>query len=91
MEVDLTLCMPVRYGMGFMLGAEHLSFYGPGTPRAYGHLGFTNVLAYACPERDISVAIMNNGKPFITPGQLRWLNVMRVIAKSVPRDGRMRR
>ena len=66
LEVDTTLMMPVRYSMGFMLGGDYLSFYGMGTPRAYGHLGFTNVLAYADPERDISVAFANTGKPFLT-------------------------
>ena len=77
--------MPVRYSMGFMLGGDYLSFYGMGTPRAYGHLGFTNVLAYADPERDISVAFMNTGKPFLTLRPLKWLNVMRVISTKIPK------
>jgi CubicO group peptidase (beta-lactamase class C family) len=85
-EIDAMLMFPVRYGMGFMLGRDLLSFYGPGSPRAFGHMGFTNVLAYADPERDLSVGFMNNGKPFITHAQLQWLNVMRVIAKEIPRS-----
>ena len=85
LEVDTTLMMPVRYSMGFMLGGDYLSFYGMGTPRAYGHLGFTNVLAYADPERDISVAFMNTGKPFLTLRLLKWLNVMRVISTKIPK------
>lgn len=86
-EIDRTLMLPVRYSMGFMLGGEHLSFYGPGTPRAFGHLGFTNVLGWADPERDLSVAFLNSGKPFVTPELLAWLDVMRTIAHRVPRDG----
>jgi len=85
-EMDRIIMLPVRYGVGFMLGSEKLSFYGPDTPRAFGHIGFTNVIAWADPERDISVAIMNNGKPLVTPGVLLWLEIMRVIARRIPRD-----
>lgn len=86
-ELDRILLLPVRYGMGFMLGSEHLSFYGPHTPKAFGHLGFTNLLAWADPERDLSVAFLTTGKPFITPELLAWLDVMRTIAARIPRDG----
>ena len=85
-EIDRTLMLPVRYGMGFMLGGEHLSFYGPHTPKAFGHLGFTNLLAWADPERSLSVSFLTTGKPFVTPELLAWLDVMRIIAKVVPRD-----
>ena len=85
LELDSTMMLPVRYSMGFMLGGKRGSFYGPQTQRAFGHLGFTNVVAYADPERDISVALMNNGKPFITPRQLRWIRIMRVIAGQIPK------
>lgn len=84
-ELDQVIKLPVRYGLGFMLGGERLSFYGPGTPEAFGHLGFTNVLGYADPERDLSVAFMNSGKPFITPQLLVWLRAIRVIAARIPR------
>jgi CubicO group peptidase (beta-lactamase class C family) len=80
LEFDWFLGMPVRYAMGFMLGADHFTPYGPHTGRAFGHLGFTNVLAWADPTRDISVGMMTSGKPFITPGQLAWLNVARTIS-----------
>jgi CubicO group peptidase (beta-lactamase class C family) len=80
LELDAILMMPVRYGMGFILGDRHVSFYGPNTAKAFGHLGFTNVLAWADPSRRISVALMNTGKPFITPELLMWLNIMRVIS-----------
>jgi hypothetical protein len=70
--------------MGFMLGSRRFSLYGPDSPRAFGHVGFTNVIAYADPDRDISVCLMTSGKPFITPGQLAWLNVARTIARRCP-------
>jgi CubicO group peptidase (beta-lactamase class C family) len=80
LEIDSFLGLPVRYGMGFMLGAERFTPYGPHSPRAFGHIGFTNVLAWADPDRDISVGLMTSGKPFITPGQIAWLRVARTIS-----------
>jgi len=81
LEIDSFLGMPVRYGMGFMLGAERFTPYGPHTPKAFGHVGFTNVIAWADPEREISVGLMTSGKPFITPGQISWLRVARTISR----------
>jgi CubicO group peptidase (beta-lactamase class C family) len=84
-EIDRTLMMPIRYSMGFMLGADVISFYGLRSPKAFGHLGFTNVLGWADPERELSAALMNNGKPLISPKFLAWLDIPRVIASKVPR------
>ncbi len=84
-EFDTTLMLPVRYCMGFMLGGERFSPFGLGTPRAFGHLGFSNVLVWADPERDLSVAFLNCGKPFITLRLVRWLAVMQAISKHIPR------
>ena len=84
-QQDRTIKLPVKYGLGYMLGDEAVSFYGPGTPAAFGHLGFTNVLAWADPERDLSVALMNNGKPFITPELVAWMRIMWTIGARVPR------
>jgi CubicO group peptidase (beta-lactamase class C family) len=80
LEVDSFLGVPVRYGMGFMLGSDRFSLYGPRSSHAFGHVGFTTVVAYADPDRHISVGLMTSGKPFITPGQIAWLNVVRTIA-----------
>jgi len=85
-EADATLLLPIRYGMGFMLGSKFLSLYGPNTRYAFGHLGFTNLLVWADRERDISVAFMTSGKPFITPRLLRWYQVMLAISRKIPRD-----
>ncbi|MCA9677126.1 MAG: beta-lactamase family protein [Kofleriaceae bacterium] len=86
LEVDLTLGLPIRYSMGFMLGARVGSLYGLGTSRAFGHLGFTNVIVYADPQRDIAVAIMTSGKPALSPGLVRTLWLPQVIARRCPRD-----
>lgn len=85
LEFDSFITIPVRYGMGFMLGSEYASLYGPGTSRAFGHLGFTNVVAWADPERDVSVCFNQTGKPFLTLRLLRWWWVMRTISSSIPR------
>src|SRR6185503_1197796 len=45
-EFDLTMGVPIRYSMGFILGARIASPYGFNTQRAFGHLGFTNVFVY---------------------------------------------
>jgi CubicO group peptidase (beta-lactamase class C family) len=86
LEFDLTLGLPIRYSMGFMLGARVMTLYGTHTMRAFGHLGFTNVIVYADPERDISVAIMTSGKPALSPGVTRTLWLTQTIARHCPRD-----
>ncbi|HSP99257.1 MAG TPA: serine hydrolase domain-containing protein [Candidatus Dormibacteraeota bacterium] len=67
LEFDLTLVLPLRYGMGFMLGGKTFSLYGPDTDEAFGHLGFTNIICWADPERQISGALMTSGKPVLYP------------------------
>ncbi|MCW5805865.1 MAG: beta-lactamase family protein [Deltaproteobacteria bacterium] len=86
-ELDLTLGAPIRYSMGFMLGGHLASVFGVGTQRAFGHVGFTNVFAYADPSRDLAVALMTSGKPALSPGVARTLLVLQTIALRVPRDG----
>jgi len=86
-EIDLTMGAPIRYSMGFILGARVASLYGFNTPRAFGHLGFTNVFVYADPSRDITVGFMTSGKPALSPGIARTLLVMQTIAAKIPRDG----
>jgi CubicO group peptidase (beta-lactamase class C family) len=85
LELDTTLMMPVRYGMGFMLGGQRFSLYGNATPRAFGHMGFTNIVVWADPQRDLSVAFLNNGKPFITLQLVKWLAVAREISSRIPK------
>jgi CubicO group peptidase (beta-lactamase class C family) len=78
-QVDLTLGFPVRYSLGFMLGARHLSPYGPDTEMVFGHLGFTNVMGWADPERGLSAAIITSGKPVLYPElPLIWALLRRI-------------
>ncbi len=64
-QLDASLKLPMRYSAGFMLGGSPVGMYGPDTPYAYGHLGLSNVMCWADPARDISVAILNTGKPIM--------------------------
>lgn len=64
---DRTLMLPMRYSPGFMLGARTLSLYGPGTPRAFGHLGFISIYCWADPQRDIAGSLLTTGKGLVGP------------------------
>jgi CubicO group peptidase (beta-lactamase class C family) len=79
LEIDLSLGFPTRFGYGLMLGAQLLSLYGRDTQHAFGHLGFTNMLAWADPERGLSCAVMTNGKPALYPELPRFYGLMQTI------------
>jgi CubicO group peptidase (beta-lactamase class C family) len=87
-EIDFTLVAPLRHASGFMLGASAFSLFGPDTEEAFGHLGFTNVLGWADPERALSVGLMTSGKPILHPalGDL-WL-LTRAIGQEAPKVAR---
>ena len=85
LEVDLSLGFPTRFGYGLMLGAQLLSLYGRDTQHAFGHLGFTNMLAWADPERALAVAVNTNGKPVIYPELMRLSGLMQRITSEAPK------
>ena len=85
LEIDLSLGFPTRFSYGMMLGARVLSLYGRDTQHAFGHLGFTNMLAWADPERGISVGVLNNGKPIIYPEVHRFLGTMQKVTSEMPK------
>jgi CubicO group peptidase (beta-lactamase class C family) len=84
-EFDLTLGAPMRHSAGFMLGADALSLFGPDTDEAFGHLGFTNVLGWADPERELAVGLITSGKPILHPGLPLLWNLTRRIGLEAPR------
>jgi CubicO group peptidase (beta-lactamase class C family) len=84
-EIDLTLGLPLRYGLGFMLGSRWLSLFGPDTDHAFGHLGFTNVIAWADPERELSAALVTSGKPFLDIEVLRFYQCVTAIGREIPK------
>ena len=87
-QIDRMIFLPISYSMGFMLGTEPVGLYGVRCGKAFGHVGLSNILAWADPERDLSVALMNSGKPFFAPETAYWPEIIRRISVHIPRDGR---
>jgi CubicO group peptidase (beta-lactamase class C family) len=85
LEVDLSLGFPTRFSYGLMLGAKILSLYGRDTQHAFGHLGFTNMLAWADPERGTACAVMTSGKPILYPELPRFYGLTQRITSETPK------
>jgi CubicO group peptidase (beta-lactamase class C family) len=83
-EIDLTLGAPSRWGLGIMLGGPR-SLFGLATPEAFGHLGFTNILGWADPERRLGVAIVNSGKPVVSLGFIPLMNLVMLVSRTFRR------
>ena len=71
--------------MGFMLGGEWFSFYGPDTLHAFGHLGFTNILSWADPDRQVAVTLMTSGKPLVYTEIYYAFDITRQIGLACPK------
>jgi CubicO group peptidase (beta-lactamase class C family) len=84
-QFDRSLIVPMRYSAGTMLGGRYVGLYGRHTPYAFGHLGFSNVVCWADPERDIAVSILNNGKPVIGSHLVAFLKLLDSISQGCSR------
>lgn len=84
-QLDGTFGFPMRYSLGMMMGGNRFSLFGLTTRGAFGHLGFSNVIVYGDPSRDLAVSFLNTGKPLLAPGMLRWQGILQRIALSIPR------
>ncbi len=80
-QFDRSLIIPMRYSAGAMLGGRYVGVYGRNTPYAYGHLGFSNILCWADPQRDISVSILNTGKPVVGKHILSLLGLVDAVSQ----------
>jgi CubicO group peptidase (beta-lactamase class C family) len=87
-QVDRVILLPMSYSMGFMLGTEPVGLYGFRAGNAFGHVGLSNILAWADPDRDIAVALLNSGKPFFALETAYWPEIIRRVSTHIPRDGR---
>jgi len=87
LEIDFSLGFPTRFSYGLMLGARVLSLFGRDTQHAFGHLGFTNMLGWADPQRALSAAILTNGKPILYPELPRFLMLSQRITSESPKVG----
>ncbi|MGI9591479.1 MAG: serine hydrolase domain-containing protein, partial [Myxococcota bacterium] len=84
-EIDWTLGLPIRYGLGFMLGSSGVSLFGSDNDEAYGHVGFTNTFSWADPERGIAVALNTNGKPVLSLHAVRLVQFLGAIGEAFPK------
>ncbi len=81
-QLDRTLFLPIRFSAGFMLGGRRFGMYGSESEDAFGHLGFSNIICWADPKRQISVAFICTGKPLIGHHIAALLKMVQAIARS---------
>jgi len=86
-STDQTLGIPMRYSAGLMLGDKPFGIWGPNSSEAFGHLGLSNVLGWADPQRQIAVAFLNSGKPILSTHMIRLVQLLVEIARSFPKYG----
>jgi CubicO group peptidase (beta-lactamase class C family) len=84
LEIDFTMMLPIRYGVGFMLGANWISVFGPHTPRAFGHMGLSNIFCWCDPARATSVALLTTGKPVLSDHLPHLARLMYTISSRIP-------
>jgi CubicO group peptidase (beta-lactamase class C family) len=84
-NVDLTLFMPLRFGLGPMLGDSPIGIFGRDTAKAFGHVGLTNIFPWADPEREISVALLTTGKPVLSLHAVRLVQLLGAIGTAFPK------
>ena len=84
-QLDGTFGMPMKYGLGVMMGGTAFSLFGLDTRGAFGHLGLSTVVVHADPARDLAVVFLNTGKPMADLGMARWYWVLQRIAATFPR------
>jgi len=84
-ELDLSLLLPLRYGLGFMLGGKFISPFGPNTQAAFGHLGLMNIHCWADRWRDTSVSLVTSGKPLVSDHLLSLFQLLSTITARTPR------
>jgi CubicO group peptidase (beta-lactamase class C family) len=82
--MDRMLGLPIRYASGFMLGSESFSPYGWNRPRAFGHVGMSNLFTWADRDRELVVAILTTGKPVIGPHLLPLVKLITGINEVFP-------
>jgi CubicO group peptidase (beta-lactamase class C family) len=86
LELDLTLGVPLRYGLGFMLGGP-VSAFGWDTSQSFGHLGLSNILGWADPKRHLAIGFVNSGKPLLSLHMVRLVQLLREIPRLIPKEG----
>jgi len=78
-EIDRRLLWPVRWGLGFILGDTPHIYGTPPHPRIVGHAGGSASVAWADPEKRLSVVFLCN----MMLGGTRWWERYKRIGDSV--------
>jgi CubicO group peptidase (beta-lactamase class C family) len=81
-QLDGMLNIPIRFSPAFMLGENPVGLWGPNCREAFGHIGFMTVLCWADPRRDLSVAILNNGKSVAPTAILQMAKIVGAITRA---------
>jgi hypothetical protein len=68
-----------------MLGGRRFSLFGPDNPEAFGHVGLTNVLSWADPERALAVALCASGKPIVSMHVVPLFGLLAEISRAFPK------
>lgn len=84
LEVDLSLGLPIAFSYGYMLGGKLMSLFGPNTTKAFGHLGWINIMGWADPERRLSVGLITTGKSVLYPELARFWEIGHRIGREAP-------
>jgi CubicO group peptidase (beta-lactamase class C family) len=81
-QFDAMLVLPLRFSAGMMLGDNPVGLFGPRTRHAYGHIGFLNIVAWGDPDRDLSCAILCNGKSIAPSSFTRLARIIAMIGRN---------
>lgn len=90
-QLDGMLVIPIRFSAGMMLGDSPVGLFGAKSRHAYGHIGLLNIVCWADPERDISVAILNNGKSLAPSSLTRLARLIAAIGRACEPVAALRR
>lgn len=90
-KIDRSLLVPMRYALGPMLGSNPMGLYGPMTAQAFGHIGFSNNICWADPQRDISVSLLTTGKSVVGTHLPALVHLLYQISTQCPRIERSKR
>lgn len=83
-QFDAMLVLPLRFSAGMMLGDNPAGMFGGNSRHAYGHIGFLNIIAWGDPDRDLSCAILCNGKSIAPSSFTRLVRIIATITKAIP-------
>ena len=83
-QLDRMIGIPMRYSSGFMLGSATASLYGWNHPRAFGHVGMSNLFTWADPDRHLVVALLTTGKPVLGPHMVALSQLISHIHETFP-------